>query len=156
VAESLAAARAFWHAAFFYRTDAEYAGTVANFLRDGLADGEPVFAAVPPAKVSLLRDALGADARRAQFADMTLMGHNPAWIIPVVLAFTERHAGRHVRYVGEPMTPRGSTPRSSPMPSEPIRCWCQPATTGPIRGTPGRSSSRPAAACRCPRRPMMP
>jgi anti-sigma regulatory factor (Ser/Thr protein kinase) len=103
VAESLAVARAFWHAAFFYRADAEYADTVAGFLRDGLADGEPVFAAVPPAKVSLLRDALGADARRAQFADMTLMGHNPAWIIPVVLAFTERHAGRHVRYVGEPI-----------------------------------------------------
>lgn len=98
-----AAAHAFWHAAFFYRTEAEYADTVAGFLRAGLADGEPVFAAVPPAKVSLLRDALGADAQRAQFADITRMGRNPAWIIPVVLAFTERHAGRHVRYVGEPI-----------------------------------------------------
>jgi anti-sigma regulatory factor (Ser/Thr protein kinase) len=103
VAESLAVTHAFRHAGFFYRTDAEYADTVAGFVRDGLAGGEPVFVAAPPARVSLIRDMLGTDARRAQFADMTRMGRNPAWIIPLVLAFTERHAGQHVRYVGEPI-----------------------------------------------------
>jgi len=103
VADPPAAAPAFWHAGFLYRSDAEYADTVAGFLREGLTRGEPVFAAVPPAKVSLLTDALGADARHAQFADMTQLGRNPAWIIPRVLAFAERHAGRHVRYVGEPV-----------------------------------------------------
>jgi anti-sigma regulatory factor (Ser/Thr protein kinase) len=103
MADSLAATRVFRHAGFFYRTEAEYADTVAGFLRGGLARDEPVFAAVPPGKVSLLKDALGADARHARFADMTEMGRNPAWIIPAVLAFTERHAGRHVRYVGEPI-----------------------------------------------------
>lgn len=103
MADSLAATCVFRHAGFFYRTEAEYADTVAGFLRGGLARGEPVFAAVPPAKVSLLKDSLGADARHARFADMTEMGRNPAWIIPAVLGFTERHAGRHVRYVGEPI-----------------------------------------------------
>ena len=94
--------RTFRHVGFFYRTEDEYAATVARFLRDGLAAGEPVFAAIPPARIALVRDALGADAPRVEFADMTEMGRNPAWIIPRVLAFTGQHAGRRVRYVGEP------------------------------------------------------
>jgi anti-sigma regulatory factor (Ser/Thr protein kinase) len=103
VAESPASAGAFRHVGFFYRTEAEYAGTIATFLRDGLAADEPAFAAVPPASVTLVSDALGGDARRVEFADMTEMGLNPARIIPRVLAFTGRHAGRRVRYVGEPI-----------------------------------------------------
>jgi len=94
--------RTFRHVGFFYRTEDEYAATVARFLRDGLAADEPVFAAIPPARIALVRDALGADAPRVEFADMTEMGRNPAWIIPRVLAFTGQHAGRRVRYVGEP------------------------------------------------------
>lgn len=108
VAEAPAGVGVFRHVGFFYRTDEQYAATVAGFLRDGLAEGEPVFAAVPPARLTLLRDALGADGRRAEFADMTEMGRNPAWIIPRVAAFTRRHAGRHVRYVGEPAWPARS------------------------------------------------
>lgn len=91
------------HIGFFYRTQDEYARTVGGFLRDGVAAGEPAFAAFPAAKVSLIRDALGADARHVEFADMTEIGRNPAWIIPRVLAFTGRHPGRRVRYAGEPI-----------------------------------------------------
>src|SRR6516165_3438951 len=83
--------RTFRHVGFFYRTEDEYAATVARFLRDGLAADEPVFAAIPPARIALVRDALGADAPRVEFADMTDMGRNPAWIIPRVLAFTGQH-----------------------------------------------------------------
>ena len=101
--ESPAAAGAFRHVGFFYRTAAEYANTIAGFLRDGLSAGEPAFAAIPPAGETLITDALGADARRVEFADMTEMGVNPAWIIPEVVAFTDRHEGRRVRYVGEPI-----------------------------------------------------
>lgn len=108
MAESAAITGAFRHVGFLYRTRDEYAGTVAGFLRAGLAAGEPVFAAVPAANANLLREALGADARRVEFADMTEMGRNPAWIIPHVLAFAGRHAGRHVRYVGEPIWPARS------------------------------------------------
>lgn len=103
MAETPAAGGPFTHVGFFYRTLDEYASTVAGFLGDGLAAGEPAFAAVPAGRASLIADALGADARRVEFADMTEMGRNPAWIIPRVLAFTGRHAGRHVRYVGEPV-----------------------------------------------------
>ena len=56
--------RTFRHVGFFYRTEDEYAATVARFLRDGLAADEPVFAAIPPARIALVRDALGADAPR--------------------------------------------------------------------------------------------
>lgn len=103
MAESPASAGAFRHVGFFYQTEAEYAGTIAAFLREGLAADELTFAAVPPGSVTLVSDALGGDARRVQFADMTEMGLNPAWITPRVLAFTGRHAGRRVRCVGEPM-----------------------------------------------------
>ncbi len=103
VADSLTGAGALRHVGFFYRSEADYAVTVSGFLRDGLANGEPVFVAVPAARLGLLRDALGADAGRAEFEDMTELGRNPAWIIPRVRAFTDQHAGRHVRYVGEPI-----------------------------------------------------
>jgi len=91
------------HLGFFYQTADEYAEVVAGFLRAGLTAGDATFAAVPPAKLSLIKDALDGDAPGVEFADMTDIGHNPAWIIPRVRAFTDRHAGRRVRYVGEPI-----------------------------------------------------
>jgi anti-sigma regulatory factor (Ser/Thr protein kinase) len=93
----------FRHIGFFYQTPDEYLRTVAGFLRAGLAAGEPAFAAVPAARMSLLADTLGADGRRVEFADMAEMGRNPAWIIPRVLKFANRHPERRVRYVGEPI-----------------------------------------------------
>jgi anti-sigma regulatory factor (Ser/Thr protein kinase) len=93
----------FRHVAFFYQTAKEYAATVAGFLEDGVAAGEPAFAAVPAGKVSLIADALGGDAGHVEFADMTEMGRNPAWIIPRVSAFANQHAGERIRYVGEPI-----------------------------------------------------
>jgi anti-sigma regulatory factor (Ser/Thr protein kinase) len=103
-AEPPVTAGAFRHVGFFYRTAAEYADTMAGFLAGGLAAGEPAFAALPPDKVSLIAAALGADAARVEFADMTEIGRNPAWIIPRVEAFAGQHAGRRVRYVGEPIS----------------------------------------------------
>ena len=103
MAESPASGGPFRHTGFFYRTLDEYARTVAGFVGDGLAAGEPAFVAVPPGKATLIADALGAGARRVEFADMTDLGRNPARIIPRVLAFAEKHGGQHVRYAGEPV-----------------------------------------------------
>jgi anti-sigma regulatory factor (Ser/Thr protein kinase) len=103
MAESPATAGSFRHVGFFYRAAKEYATTVAAFLGDGVAAGEPTFVAVPEGRLSLIADALGADARRVEFADMTEMGRNPGRIIPRVQAFVDLHAGQHVRYVGEPI-----------------------------------------------------
>jgi anti-sigma regulatory factor (Ser/Thr protein kinase) len=103
VTESPATVGPFRHVGFFYRTAEEYVTTVAGFLGGGVAAGEPTFAAVPEGQLSLVADALGADTRRVEFADMTEMGRNPAWIIPRVQAFVSLHPGQHVRYVGEPI-----------------------------------------------------
>lgn len=90
------------HVGFFYVAHDEYARTVTGFLRTGLAEGEALFVAVPAARLSLVKEALGRDVAHVEWADMTQMGRNPAWIIPRIRAFIERHAGRRVRYVGEP------------------------------------------------------
>jgi anti-sigma regulatory factor (Ser/Thr protein kinase) len=103
VADSAVAQGSLGHFALFYRTEDDYVTRVTGFLREGLEAGEPAFVAVPAAKAALLRDALGPDAGRVRFADMTAMGRNPAWIIPRVRAFVDEHSGRHVRYVGEPI-----------------------------------------------------
>lgn len=100
---SPAAAGAFRHVGFFYQTVKEYTATVASFLGDGVAAGEPALAAVPAGQLPLVADALGTDVRHVELADMTELGRNPAWIIPRVLAFADQHAGQHFRYVGEPI-----------------------------------------------------
>ena len=104
----VAAGADFTHVCFFYRTDDGYATTVAGFLRAALEAGEAAFAAVPPAKARLIREALGTGARDVEFADMITLGRNPARIIPRVLTFIDGHEG-HVRYVGEPIWPARGT-----------------------------------------------
>jgi anti-sigma regulatory factor (Ser/Thr protein kinase) len=103
VAESAAAQEAFSHVALFYRTEDDYVTPIAGFLREGMDAGEAAFVAVPAAKAARLRDALGPDASRVRFADMTTMGRNPAWIIPRLREFINAHDGGRVRYVGEPI-----------------------------------------------------
>lgn len=78
------------------------------FIEDGLAAGQPVAVAVPEPNLSLLRDALGGAAGRAsstvRLLDMAEAGRNPGWIIPGVLReFADRHPGRRVRIIGEPI-----------------------------------------------------
>jgi len=46
------------------------------------------------------------------FADMAELGRNPARIIPEVRSFADKHLGRRVRFVGEPVWP-GRTPAES-------------------------------------------
>ncbi|MGN9779655.1 anti-sigma factor RsbA family regulatory protein [Micromonospora sp. H33] len=93
----------FVHEGLFYPdTDALVAGLVP-FVTSGLAAGEPVLVAMPRAHLELVRDAV-ADADAVSWADMADAGRNPGRIIPWVLqAFVERHPGRRVRIVGEPI-----------------------------------------------------
>ena len=97
-------ADAFVHPALLYDGDAEYLAGTLPFIRAGLVAGEPVAVAVPGPNLALLRDALGADARRVVLRDMTVAGRNPGRIIPtVLLAFAAAHPGRRVRIIGEPI-----------------------------------------------------
>jgi anti-sigma regulatory factor (Ser/Thr protein kinase) len=99
-----AAATALRHMALFYRKRAEYLSAVTGFLRAASDRDEPVLAAVPGERVAGLRQALGARAR-VSFVDMTDVGRNPAKIIPAIRAFTDRHSGQRVSFLGEPAWP---------------------------------------------------
>lgn len=93
----------FRHSALLYEgLDGFVEGTV-DFVRDGLAAGEPVLVAVPDDRVAALRDALGSDAREVAFVDMPEVGRNPRRIIPVWREFVAQAGGRPARGIGEPV-----------------------------------------------------
>lgn len=98
---------AFRHEALFYEGDDEFVATSTAFLEDGIAAGEPALVVVSGEKIERLRDALGAEAREVQFADMDEVGRNPARIIPAWREFVDRHGGnrRSFRGIGEPVGP---------------------------------------------------
>ncbi len=93
------------HVALLYRDQAEYRARILDFARAGMAKGEPSFIAVPGDEARLLGDQLDASPGVLQCSDMADMGRNPARIIPELRAFVDRHPGRRVRFVGEPIWP---------------------------------------------------
>jgi len=100
-----ASGAAFRHEALLYAGQREFlAGTVA-FIEEGLVAGEPVLVVVDAPKIAALRDTLGGEADRVQFADMADVGRNPARIIPRWRLFVDQHlrADRPVRGIGEPI-----------------------------------------------------
>jgi anti-sigma regulatory factor (Ser/Thr protein kinase) len=95
----------FSHEALLYAGREELLLGTVPFIREGLAADEPILVAIGAAKIALLRDALGQDAERVEFADMAELGRNPARIIP---AWTDFLAARHrpggaIRGIGEPI-----------------------------------------------------
>lgn len=94
----------FAHPALFYRGHEQYVAGTVPFVLDGLAADEPVAAAAPEAQLKLIRDELGSAADAVHFVDMPETGRNPGRIIPGVLrAFADRHPGKRVRIIGEPI-----------------------------------------------------
>jgi anti-sigma regulatory factor (Ser/Thr protein kinase) len=100
-----AGADAFHHDAVVYAGTDDFVAQMSAFLKDGVASGEASLAIVSQSKVDHLRAALGEDAERVEFADMAVIGANPARIIPVWRDFVDRHAGdeRPLRGIGEPV-----------------------------------------------------
>jgi anti-sigma regulatory factor (Ser/Thr protein kinase) len=92
----------FLHDAFVYIDDDEFVRHTASFLRDGLAAGEVVLAALPETRIALLREVLGSSADQIAFVDITSAGQNPARIIPLWRTLLDQHPGRAVRGIGEP------------------------------------------------------
>jgi anti-sigma regulatory factor (Ser/Thr protein kinase) len=88
------------HVAWFYRTPAEYLAAIEAFVRAGQADGEPVLVAVPD--VQLPTGWMPPAGPSVTVADMAVIGRNPARILPLLIAFCERHLGQRIRYLGEP------------------------------------------------------
>jgi anti-sigma regulatory factor (Ser/Thr protein kinase) len=99
------APRGFRHEAMLYAGEDAFLEGALEFLREGIARGEPALVVVSPRKIALLRDALGADAKHVQFEDMTRIGANPARIIPAWRAFVRDTGaeGKPLRGIGEPV-----------------------------------------------------
>ncbi len=100
----------FRHEAFFYASQDEFLNGAVSFIRDGLAGNEPTLVVLSQDKRKALREELGADADRVQFANMDEVGRNPARIIPAWREFVAEHGGdgRRVRGIGEPIWPERS------------------------------------------------
>ena len=94
------------HIALLYREPGEYSAAVDDFLKTGAAEQEPVFVAVPKAQLPLISQST-ADGP-VSMAEMEDLGRNPARIIAALRVFADQHAGRRIRYLGEPLW-RGRT-----------------------------------------------
>jgi anti-sigma regulatory factor (Ser/Thr protein kinase) len=95
----------FRHEALLYAGWAEFVAGTVPFIRDGVEADEPVLVVESIEKIELLRVALGADADAVLFADMAVVGSNPARIIPAWHEFVSRHGGggHRLRGIGEPI-----------------------------------------------------
>jgi anti-sigma regulatory factor (Ser/Thr protein kinase) len=101
----------FHHEAVFYAGDDEFVQRSRAFVEEGLERGQPVLVMVGSRKLQLLREALGPRAEDVRFADMEVVGRNPARIIPAWSRFVADHAGGGggMRGIGEPIW-AGRTP----------------------------------------------
>jgi anti-sigma regulatory factor (Ser/Thr protein kinase) len=126
------------HRALFYRSSADYAAAVADFLLADNAGADAAFVAVPAARHEQLRetlkprlsssieengrikDGLAAGSQpggtlladstaKTVFADMAELGRNPGRILPAIQDFAAATAGTRIRLVSEPIWP-GRTP----------------------------------------------
>jgi anti-sigma regulatory factor (Ser/Thr protein kinase) len=96
----------FRHEAMLYAGDDMFVDRCERFVRAGLEAGEPVLVVVEGRKIDLLREALGRESAEVEFADMRVLGENPARIIPAWRAFADRNSeARVIRGVGEPISP---------------------------------------------------
>ncbi|MFI7003314.1 anti-sigma factor RsbA family regulatory protein [Nocardia sp. NPDC050175] len=94
----------FAHPALFYSDTEEYLAGTVGFIREGLANHEPVAVSVPGPNLDLIRAELGAEADAVKLMDMTVEGRNPGRIIPGVLrAFADTYPTGRVRIIGEPI-----------------------------------------------------
>ncbi len=96
--------------------DGFVAGTLP-FVKRALAGQEPVLVAVGAERIAGLKEALGDEAERVRFADMRVLGGNPARIIPAWREFLERNCddGGPAFGIGEPIWPERS-------PAELVEC----------------------------------
>jgi anti-sigma regulatory factor (Ser/Thr protein kinase) len=105
VTSAVAPSTAFHHEAVFYAGDDQFVERLLAFIHQGLEREEPVLVMVGARKLELLRQAMGSRAEEVHFADMEVVGRNPARIIPAWRRFVADHAGAGggMRGIGEPI-----------------------------------------------------
>ncbi|SDS22487.1 Anti-sigma regulatory factor (Ser/Thr protein kinase) [Actinopolymorpha singaporensis] len=94
------------HEAFFYRDRAALSAALLPRFAEAFASGQPVAVVARRSRTELLQGALGSDAGRVRWLDMTREGRNPTRLISGVLGrFADEYPDRRVLIVGEPMWP---------------------------------------------------
>ena len=95
----------FRHEALLYGSHRQFLDGTLDFIAGGLSASEPMLVVLAAGKIEELKQALGADAGRVQFADMADVGTNPARIIPAWSAFADEATARGgpFRGIGEPI-----------------------------------------------------
>ena len=97
----------FHHEALFYAGEEDFVDRCRAFVEEGLDRDEPVLVMAGARKLELLRHALGERAGQARFADMEVVGRNPARIIPAWSRFVADHSAGDtsipMRGIGEPV-----------------------------------------------------
>jgi anti-sigma regulatory factor (Ser/Thr protein kinase) len=89
----LAQCAAFRHEALFYADgDRGFVEGTLSLVRSAVAADSSVLVAVTAARAAALADALGGEAERVCFADISQLGRNPARIIPMWRDFLFEHA----------------------------------------------------------------
>ena len=105
------------HEAFLYEGSDEFLRGTLEFIKDAVAAEEPVLVVVDSDKIDSLRAELNGGCDGVLFADMAVVGANPARIIPAWQDFLDEHTAPHrrVRGIGEPI-------RSGQSPAELAEC----------------------------------
>jgi anti-sigma regulatory factor (Ser/Thr protein kinase) len=96
------------HAAFFYRTQAEFTKAVLDFIEAGVSAAEHVLVAATGPNLPLLQERLDHQNEFLTWADMTSSGSNPRRVTSAVRLFAEKHRGQPIRFVQEPAWPSRS------------------------------------------------
>ena len=99
------AAFAFDHEAVFFEDVDDFLRDSAAFIAESAADDEPVLVAVASSRLAALRAELGRLDADVEFVAMELAGRNPGRMVSLWMDFLDRHPGRAVRGIGEPIFP---------------------------------------------------
>lgn len=93
------------HDVMFWSGLDDFVARTAAFVTEGVDRGEPVLVALPRARSQAVRRAVGERGRHVRFADMEVLGANPARIINAWVDFAREAGGVPSRGVGEPLWP---------------------------------------------------
>jgi anti-sigma regulatory factor (Ser/Thr protein kinase) len=91
------------HRALLYQDEQEFRAVVGPFIREGLARGEQILAAVPAGQLAWIRAELGADHTAVEFADSAGIYRRQGEATRVLVDWLRRHAsdGQRARIVAE-------------------------------------------------------
>ncbi len=85
------------HRALLYAGEPEFRAAVGTFIREGLARGEQILAAVPASQLAWIRDELGGDPPAVDFADAASFYPRQGRATRAMLDWLRRHASASPR-----------------------------------------------------------